>query len=112
MRKRLEKEQLIENFIKEAPHDSIPQNVEKDLHTYIKHAKWPLSDSKAAPSLATGSNLRKPLLLPLKEYEWNSIDRHTKALGIQKSEWIRYAIFKLMYEEQEYFAKQKNESTK
>ena len=109
MRKRPDKEQLIENFIKKAPQDANIQQDIKDLHTYIQHAKWPLCNNKITPSLAKGSNLRKPLLLPLKEYEWNSINRHVKALGVQKSEWIRYAIFKLMSEEQAHFVKQKNE---
>lgn len=114
MRRRPEKDKLIENFIKNAPGnvDAI-QSTEaktdiKDFHVYIQHAKWPLHNQKIEPSLAEGSSLRKPILVPLKEYEWNSIDRHTKALGIQKSEWIRYAIFKLMHEEQAYFAKQTN----
>jgi hypothetical protein len=46
----------------------------------------------------------------LKEKEWNSIDRHVKALDRNKSEWIRHALLRLMQEEQIYcFKNRKNE---
>lgn len=91
-------------FIENAQaHDIISQTSTEDIHQYVIREKWPISEEILTPSLSEGSNLRKPITLPLKEYEWNSIDRHTKTLGIQKSEWIRYAIFKLMQEEQAYF---------
>jgi hypothetical protein len=103
MRKRPE-----EKFINEAVADAVDnQTIKEDLHKYVKKTRWPINPEEISPSLASGSNLRRPINLPLKENEWNSIERHVKALGIGKTEWIRHAIFKLMQEEQIYFLKNK-----
>jgi hypothetical protein len=82
-----------------------------DLHKYVSQIDWPIFKSPIAPSLAEGSaTLNKNLSIYLKEKEWNSIDRHVKALGRNKSEWIRHALLKLMQEEQIYcFKKKKDE---
>jgi hypothetical protein len=73
----------------------------EDLHKYVGPVKWPIVEDPVIPSLAEGSmTLNKNLSVYLKEKEWNSIDRHVKALGKNKSEWIRYALLKLMQEEQ------------
>jgi hypothetical protein len=79
--------------------------VKEDLHKYVKKAKWPLEEYSPSPSLAEGSNLKKPLLLYLNEQEWNSIDRHVKIIGTSKQEWFKYAFHKLLEEEQHYFFK-------
>jgi hypothetical protein len=71
----------------------------EDLHQYVRPVEWPTD--QVLPSLAEGSaTLNKNLSVYLKEKEWNSIDRHVKALGRNKSEWIRHALLKLMQEEQ------------
>ncbi len=51
-----------------------------------------------------GSNLGKPLNISIKEYEWNTIDWHIKNIGIPKAVWIKYAMFKLLEEEQMYYS--------
>lgn len=106
MRERPNKNKTEEAFINQGQAEVTDSRV-KDFRVYVKHSKWPIFKYNFNPSLAEGSILRKPITLPLKEYEWNSIDRHTKALGVQKSEWIRYAVFKLMSEEQAHFTKNK-----
>ena len=98
-------ERFIDNAISEKADTEI---IKEDLHKYVKLSKWPILE-EASPSYAKGSHLNKNINLPLKEYEWNSIDRHTKMLGIAKTEWIRYAIAKLLQEEQIYFLKNHNE---
>jgi hypothetical protein len=73
----------------------------EDLHKYVGPIDRP--PEKISPSLAEGSTtLNKNMSIYLKEREWNSLDRHVKALGRNKSEWVRYALLKLMQEEQIY----------
>jgi hypothetical protein len=104
MRKRPVKESLENDFISQAIADKKDNSDESnDFYNHMIKVKWPIEDREVSPSLEKGSHLRKPINLPLREYEWNSLDKHTKSLGVQKSEWIRYAIFKLMHEEQNYF---------
>lgn len=93
-----------EDFINRAPELSQSQ----EAHTLLQHIKWPLL-TYSAPSMAEGSTLLKPISIALKEFEWNSIDKHTKILGVTKAEWIRSAIFKLMSEEQAYLTSKNNE---
>ena len=110
MRKRPSRNELESSFIDNAvTNKSDNETIKEDFHQYIKKSRWPVLEEDIAPSLAEGSKLRKPLTLALKEIEWNSIDRHTKTLGVAKLEWIRYAIFKLMQEEQIYFMKNHKE---
>jgi len=81
-----------------------------DLHQYVRPIDWPLDKETISPSLADGSStLNKNMTIAVKENEWNSIDRHVKALKLNKSKWIRYALFKLMQEEQIYCFKNKKE---
>lgn len=85
------------------------QNINKeDLHRYVKKSDWPIINPSPSPCFADGSTLKKPLLIYLNEIEWNSIDRHTKTLGISKQEWIKHAIYYLLEEEQNYFLREKN----
>lgn len=95
MRKRPHHEK---SFIRAAIVDQSEQEAEA---VYNAHVKWPLLPNVSTPLMADGTVLRKPMTLPLKEYEWNTIDDHTKRLGISKAEWIRYAIFRVMQEELE-----------
>lgn len=81
------------------------QTIKEDLHKYVRKIDRDINEIDINPSLAEGSVLRKPLTLALTEKEWNSIDRHTKAVGYNKTSWIRYAIMKLMQEEQLYCLK-------
>lgn len=107
MRNRPTREQ---EFINNAIAETIDTDtIAEDLHKHVRKYRWPLDDSPVNPSIAPGSHLRKSMSLPLKEYEWNSIDRHAKVLGVGKSDWIRYAIFKQLQEEQIFFLKNKKE---
>jgi hypothetical protein len=108
MRRRPTEHTAEETFINQACADRADQ-IEKDLHMYVKKTKWPVYDDNCKPSMAHGSTLRKPILLSLKEYEWNSIHRHTQALGVSKASWFRHAILKLLSEEQQYFANDANQ---
>ena len=97
-----------EKFIDQAASEMTEhETLKEDLHKYVQHSKWPIFEEEILPSLAEGSKLSKGINLPLKEYEWNTIDRHIKTLGIRKAEWIRYAMFRLLQEEQLYFLKYK-----
>jgi hypothetical protein len=75
---------------------------EEDRHRYVHRMSWPIATEVIEPSLADGSHLHKSMTLLLQEKEWNSIDRHTKALGVSKSAWVRYAMLKLLQEEQDF----------
>ena len=112
MRKRPNRDDMEKKFINGAVADKKDddyehQETEVNGHEKITRKKWPLEDIPITPLLAQGSSLRRPINLPLREYEWNSLDLHTRSLGVQKTEWIRHAIFKLMGEEQNYFKNKK-----
>jgi hypothetical protein len=82
----------------------------EDLHKYVRPINWPISKEQISPSMADGSAaLNKNMSICLKEREWNSIDRHVKALDRNKSEWIRYAMLRLIQEEQLYCFKHKKD---
>jgi hypothetical protein len=100
-------------FIEQAQADRLDsQDRKEDLHSYVNPASWPLDQYHPSPSLAAGSHLKKPIVLYLTEQEWKSIDRHTKVLGVSKQEWIKYAIRKLLEEEQLFFLKNSSKSSK
>jgi len=106
MRNRPTQKEALE-FVEKA-HKDEKMNTKVDFHKYVRKSKWPIFDDVISPSMADGSHLRKPMSLPIKEFEWNSIDRHTKTIGVNKSEWLRYAILRLMQDEQLSFMKKKN----
>ena len=109
MRKRPDREIEERKFVESAEASIADQKtVKEDLHNYVRRVDWPLDGVDIIPSLAEGSNLRKHLTLSLTEKEWNSIDRHTKSIGTNKTAWIRHAIFRLMQEEQIYCFKNKS----
>lgn len=93
-------------FLEKAPQDE-KETFKEDLHHYVKLTEWPLNDSNPLPSLAEGSAFKKPFVLYLNEKEFNSLDRHIKKLKVSRQEWIKYAIYKLLEEEQNYFFKAK-----
>jgi len=72
---------------------------------YTQFIKWPTEENPVKPSMADGSELPKPTNISMKEYEWNTIDIHTKKIGVPKAVWIKYAIFKLLEQEQHYYSK-------
>jgi hypothetical protein len=112
MRKRQDLSAEQSNFIHNATSETRDEIGEiEDFHKYVRPMDWPISKDPISPSLAEGSTtLNKNLSVYLKEKEWNSIDRHVKALDRNKSEWIRYALLRLMQEEQIYcFKNRKNE---
>ena len=106
MRKRPEFTTEEKKFIEAAEASQSDQKtIKEDLHKYVHRMNGPISTDVPAPSMAEGSPLRKDLTLCLSQIEWNTIDRHVKALGMQKAAWIRYAIFKRIEEEQLHFFK-------
>lgn len=82
-----------------------------DLHRYVVRPRvWPLTNPDPNPSLAKGrEDLKKPYLIHLTEQQWNSLERHTRVLGVSKAEWMRYAMLRLLEEEQEAFLQMRKE---
>lgn len=73
----------------------------------VHRSDWPIFQ-RGEPMLADGSSkLDKPFIFRAKENLWNSMDEHCKRLGVGKSEWVREAILRQLYEEQVYFLKRK-----
>lgn len=99
------------NFIKGATKNTTRDEPPEDLHRYVVPAVWPFTETPK-PSIVHSSNLDKPLQLRIKEFEWDSIDRHVNAMGVRKVMWVRHAIFKLMEEEQYFFLRQAREKSK
>jgi hypothetical protein len=85
-----------------ATEQEVVQPKTTDLHRYVVRPRtWPLSHLNPTPSLAKGrEDLKKPFLIHLTEQQWNSLERHTKALGVSKAEWLRHAMLRLLEEEQ------------
>ena len=97
--KKIEKE-----FIENSASSRAEQNSSEEITiTQNVHLKWPVSNLEKNPLMEEGSSLRRPINLPLKEFEWNTIETHTKKLGVGKSEWIRHAIYRLLIEEQTHY---------
>jgi hypothetical protein len=72
-----------------------------DLHQFVRRMDWPVDGKVPSPSLADGSDvLSKQVIVRVHENIWNSIDRHTKTIGVSKAKWLTHAILKLMEEEQ------------
>ena len=106
MRKRMTAVNREETFIEGAAteiEETQPKTV--DLHRYVKRHDWPLDQKEPNPSLSAKGrkDLKKPLLIHLSEQLWNSIDRHTRVLGVSKGEWVRHAMLRLLEEEQNSF---------
>lgn len=85
------------------------ENVNLDSFAFdlVHRSDWPIF-KHGEPMLADGSaKLDKPFIFRAKENLWNSMDEHCKRLGVGKSEWVREAILRQLYEEQVYFLKRK-----
>lgn len=77
-----------------------PQNV----YDLVQRTAWPITFTKHQPILAPGRNdIDRPFVMRLKEDLWNSVEAHCTALGVSKSEWVREAILRQLWEEQQYF---------
>lgn len=75
-----------------------------DPYPLIHRTNWPITFTPQAPILAEGrDDIDKPFVMRLKENFWNSVEIHCQALGIPKSEWVRKAMERQLYEEQQYF---------
>ncbi|MDR0697400.1 MAG: ribbon-helix-helix domain-containing protein [Christensenellaceae bacterium] len=111
MLKRKDLNQAVDKFVKDSASEVLDEKGSvEDLHKYVRSIEWPISKDLIYPSLAEGSvTLSKNMTIYLKENEWNSIDRHVKALGRNKSEWVRYALLRLIQEEQIYCFKNKKD---
>lgn len=76
-----------------------------DPHQFVRRSEWPILPS-LDPVMAEGrEDLDKPFVMRMKENLWCSIDRHCKALGVDKSKWIRQAILNQLAAEQQHFVK-------
>ena len=74
-----------------------------DMHEAVQRGPWPITETPM-PSLAEGrTDIDRPFVMRLKENLWLSVERHCKALGVDKSKWVREAMCKMMYEEQMYY---------
>ena len=84
---------------------------EIDLHQFVHRSMWPVFSPSPQPSLAPGRTDLEKTLPPIRASEQLvlSVDRHCKALDVPKSEWLRYAIKKVMQEEQDFFFHLHNE---
>lgn len=104
MRKRPTNSKIEENFINRATANIEMLSEEDtdilDIHKYVSDIKWPLENDDVNPSYDEGSLLKKPISININEKEWNTIDRHVKALGVPKDKWAKRAIFKQIYIEQ------------
>lgn len=103
--KKSEKE-FIENSLTEKEENSLSKDISKKKIVEGKvHLKWPFNDIVDEPKMEEGSSLRRPINLPLKEFEWNTLEIHTKKIGVGKTEWLRHAIYKLLIEEQDFYSR-------
>ena len=83
-----------------------PVNEDGDPHQFVHRTGWPILES-LNPYFADGrDDLDKPFIMRMKENLWLSIDRHCKALGVDKSKWIRQAILNQLAAEQQHFLNQ------
>lgn len=104
MRKKPVLDKTKEDFIKGAYTERIDAIPPEKKEVNNRHLKWPMDGSLLIhPSMENGGSLRRPINIPLREFEWNTIDKHTKSLGVGKSEWIRHAIYLLLDAEQKYY---------
>lgn len=93
----------IEQMPETAPTGDSKQEQEVDPHQHVRRTEWPILPS-LDPFMADGrEDLDKPFVMRMKENLWCSIDRHCKALGVDKSKWIRQAILNQMAAEQQHF---------
>lgn len=107
MRRRPNKETLEKKIIDNASVYEHEDDERKDIikrdSAFVSKQRWPIYNTPINPTLREGSTNRRLLTISLTEYELNSINHHTSELGVSKSEWMRYACFKLMQEEQEHY---------
>lgn len=109
MRKRSDLTPAEQKFIEGASANQADQKtIKEDMHKYVRRMLEPVDDYKPDPSMAEGSSLRKDLTVGLTESQWNTVDRHVKAIGVQKSTWVRHALLKLIEEEQTYCFKNRS----
>lgn len=89
--------------------DIAPEEKNVDMHEAVQRGPWPLVETPP-PSLAEGrTDIDRPFVMRLKENLWLSVERHCKALGVDKSKWVREAMCKMMYEEQLYYYRKKKQ---
>ncbi len=89
--------------------NTAPEEKDIDMHEAVQRGPWPLLETPS-PSLADGrTDIDRPFVMRLKENLWLSVERHCKALGVDKSKWVREAMLKLMYEEQMYYQGKKKQ---
>lgn len=113
MRKRPQNQELVNKFI-----DGASTNIEEQVNILestqktsqeidlnyappVENLTWPIDKEDIKPFYSEGCLLKKPLSINLNEKEWNTVDRHVKALGVSKDKWVKRAIFKQLYTEQQ-----------
>ena len=88
---------------------TIPTPQQIDPYALVKRVAWPITYKRQSPLLAEGRNdIDKQFVMRLKEDLWNSVELHCESLCIPKSEWVREAILRQLYEEQEFFLSNNN----
>lgn len=104
MRRKPKTRKIEEQFIESSPtEEKNSERISSNLIDRTQQLKWPVIRLDTNPIMNNGSSLRRPINLPVKEFEWNTVESHTKKLGVGKTEWISYAIYRLLIEEQEYY---------
>ena len=84
----------IEKFVESASYKDTASDERTTFST------WPINNSEPQVKFDDGSKLNRSINLPLKEFEWNTLDSHVKKIGVSKSKWIKHAIYRLLSEEQ------------
>lgn len=97
MRSRPSKEELKEQFLEGATTNV----VESKVISREQFMSWPLVNHESEPEFKDGSTLTRSMSLPLKEFEWNTIDDHIKKCGVSKTKWVKHAIYLLLKKEQD-----------
>lgn len=99
MRKKRELDMLRQSFIHAATVNSSERLAE--IKRLTSSDKWEWDPSlKDEIDFEEGSHLKKNITLILTESEWNTVDVHVKKLSVSKAEWLRYAVYRILAEEQ------------
>jgi hypothetical protein len=84
--------------------------VTRSIYNLVHRVMWPI-DGEVAPSLLKGRNdVEKNLSLRINEDIWLSIEAHCASLDVTKSEWIRFAMLRLLQYEQQWFINKSKEN--
>lgn len=75
-----------------------------DPYQLIRRTEWPITFLPIEPIYAEGrKDIDRQFIMRMKENLMNSLDQHCAALGVPKAKWVREAIKRQLYEEQQHF---------